>query len=119
MTDLGSIAGWKLGFHEAWVAKLVTNDLCLLKAVFLKQLAGFATESAIDFQIDTPSWLQCHGGIFGNGTIEEQRVGIGHKQGCGWLVLQHIALHVGTLAVANVGRIAHHHIKAISLWHSG
>ena len=36
MTDLGSIAGWELGFHEAWVAKLVTNDLCLFEAVFLK-----------------------------------------------------------------------------------
>ena len=76
----------------------------------VQQLLHLATEALVDFEIEFSARLEAGGGIAGYGAVEEQGVVVGHKEGAGRLIVEHIGRNGRFLALAHVGRIAHHDV---------
>ena len=99
------------GYDESWGTELV-GLFCGCEAMAGEQMGHLGREPAVTFEEQTATRSESCGGEPSYGSIEQERVVVGDKQGRVWLILKYIGLDLCLLACADVGGIAHYYVEA-------
>ena len=95
-----------LCLYESWLAEaIVLNDACGESHV-RRHLCCIVGVERVALKEQPTSFPQASHGVAGDGTIEEQRVGVRNEKREMGFVSENIGVHVGGFAVADIGRIA-------------
>lgn len=95
-----------LCLYESWLAEAIVLDYACGESHFRRHLCCIVGVERVALKEQPASFPQASHGVAGDGTIEEQRVGVGDEEGEVGFVSENIGVHVGGFAVADIGRIA-------------
>lgn len=95
-----------LCLYESWLAEAIVLDYACGESHVRRHSCRIVCVERVAFKEQPASFPQASHGVAGNGTIEEQRVGVGNEEGEMRFVSENIGVHIGCFAVADIGRIA-------------
>lgn len=95
-----------LCLYESWFAEAIVLDYACGESHFRRHLCCIVGVERVALKEQPASFPQVSHGVAGDGTIEEQRVGVGDEEGEVGFVSENIGVHVGGFTVADIGRIA-------------
>ena len=95
-----------LCLYESWLTEAIVLDYACGESHVRRHLCCVVGVERVAFKEQPASFPQASHGVAGDGTIEEQRVGVGDEEGEVGFVSENIGVHVSGFAVADIGRIA-------------
>ena len=95
-----------LCLYESWLAEAIVLDYACDESHVRRHLCCVVCVERVALKEQPASFTQASHGVAGDGTIEEQRVGVRNEKREMGFVSENIGVHVGGFAVADIGRIA-------------
>lgn len=95
-----------LCLYESWLTEAIVLDYAFGESHVRSHLRGIVGVERVALKEQPASFPQASHGVAGDGTIEEQRVGVGDEKREMGFVSENIDVHIGSFAIADIGRIA-------------
>lgn len=95
-----------LCLYESWLTEAIVLDYACGESHVRRHSCRIVGVERVALKEQPTSFPQASHGVAGDGTIEEQRVGVGDEEGEVGFVSENIGMHIGSFAVADIGRVA-------------